>query len=297
MAEPALVSIIMNCFNGEKFLREAIDSIISQTYTNWELIFWDNQSTDYSSSIVKSYNDVRIKYFYASSHTLLYEARNHAFQKTTGALVAFLDVDDIWLPEKLEKQVPLFLDSEVGFSCTNYWIKNQFRGEYRLAFKEVISGHALDQLMRKYTIGLLTLILRKSAFPSIMQPFDSRYHIIGDFDLAMRLSVSWKLASVQEPLATYRIHGSNATTNHRELWVAELEIWHEENSKNSIFGNSTNFHNIKSQINYRHGLNALINGKRLVALDYLFKIRWSWLKLRLLCALFLPLYFIRMLKN
>ena len=60
-----LMSILMNCFNGEKYLREAIDSVTEQTYTNWELIFWDNQSTDNSASIVKSYNDPRIKYYYA----------------------------------------------------------------------------------------------------------------------------------------------------------------------------------------------------------------------------------------
>ena len=61
-----LVSVVMNCYNGEKYLREAIDSVISQTYPNWELIFWDNLSVDGSSGIVKSYSDVRIKYYKAS---------------------------------------------------------------------------------------------------------------------------------------------------------------------------------------------------------------------------------------
>ena len=58
-----LVSVIINCYNGEKYLREAIDSVIAQTYSNWEIIFWDNQSTDSSAEIVKSYNDDRIKYY------------------------------------------------------------------------------------------------------------------------------------------------------------------------------------------------------------------------------------------
>ena len=60
MTEQPLVSVIMNCFNGEKYLREAIDSVLAQTYQNWELIFWDNQSTDSSAEIVKSYDDPRI---------------------------------------------------------------------------------------------------------------------------------------------------------------------------------------------------------------------------------------------
>ena len=65
MPENQLVSIIMNCYNGEKYLQEALDSIIDQTYKNWELIFWDNQSIDNSTNIVLSYNDHRIKYFYS----------------------------------------------------------------------------------------------------------------------------------------------------------------------------------------------------------------------------------------
>ncbi len=65
MKKQPLVSIIMNCLNGEKYLSNAIDSVIKQTYKNWELIFWDNQSTDNSASILKRYKDKRIKYFYS----------------------------------------------------------------------------------------------------------------------------------------------------------------------------------------------------------------------------------------
>src|SRR5829696_2506866 len=106
-----LVSVIMNCFNGEKYLREAIDSVLAQSYTNWEIIFWDNQSTDDSARIVRSYRDPRLKYFYAPTHLPLYGARNHAIDRAAGELIAFLDVDDWWIPSKLEQQVPLFADS------------------------------------------------------------------------------------------------------------------------------------------------------------------------------------------
>jgi len=93
----------MNAFNGEKYLREALDSVLKQSYANWELIFWDNQSTDKSSEIFLSYDDDRLKYFYAPSHTPLYEARNYAVEKSEGEFLAFLDVDDWWLPTKLEQ--------------------------------------------------------------------------------------------------------------------------------------------------------------------------------------------------
>lgn len=75
-----LVSVIMNCYNSETYLKDAI----AQTYENWEIIFWDNQSIDKSPKIVKSYTDKRIKYFYAPEHTLLGEARNKAIEKADG---------------------------------------------------------------------------------------------------------------------------------------------------------------------------------------------------------------------
>ena len=83
-----LVSIIMNCYNGESFLHESIKSVLSQTYENWELIFWDNRSNDKSAEIFKSYNDKRFKYYYTSKHTLLSEARNEAIKRASGEFIA-----------------------------------------------------------------------------------------------------------------------------------------------------------------------------------------------------------------
>ena len=118
-----LVSVIMNCFNGEKYLRDAIDSVISQTYKNWEIIFWDNQSNDKSAKIFKDYKDGRLKYYLAASHIeILYKARNYALKKANGEFIAFLDVDDWWLLEKLEKQISLFDDPEVGLVYGNVWL-------------------------------------------------------------------------------------------------------------------------------------------------------------------------------
>ena len=90
-----LVSIIMNCHNGEKFLEESLKSIFNQTYNNWELIFWDNVSTDKKFMILKKYKDRRIKYFQAKKFEKLYKARNLALKKSLGDYICFLDTDDI----------------------------------------------------------------------------------------------------------------------------------------------------------------------------------------------------------
>ena len=98
-------SIIMNCYNGEKFLRESLNSIINQTYKNWELIFWDNLSNDKSKMILNEFDDNRIKYFSSKNFLSLYEARNQAILKCSGKYIFFLDVDDIWFENKVEEQI------------------------------------------------------------------------------------------------------------------------------------------------------------------------------------------------
>ena len=117
-----LVSVIINCYNGQSFLQECLESVKFQTYKNWEIIFWDNQSNDKSSDIFKNYNDERFKYFYASHHTSLYEARNLAIKKASGELIAFVDTDDLWEKEKLKLQVKLFEDPKIDFVYSNLWI-------------------------------------------------------------------------------------------------------------------------------------------------------------------------------
>ena len=120
MIDQPLVSILMNCFNGEIFLREAIESVLKQSYKNWELIFWDNLSSDNSKKIFDSYNEKRFKYYLSDKHTILYEARNLAIKKAKGEFIAFLDTDDIWSKEKLSSQIKLF-DNE------NHKFNNDFR--------------------------------------------------------------------------------------------------------------------------------------------------------------------------
>ena len=120
----------------EKSISKAIDSVWPKR-KNWELIFWDNQSTDSSAGIVKSFDDPRIYYYYAPKHTILYEARNYAIERSKGEFLVFLDVDDWWAPKKLSLQVPFFEDETVGLVCGNYevfyedskWSRPQWTGQ------------------------------------------------------------------------------------------------------------------------------------------------------------------------
>ena len=279
----------MNCFNGEEYLREAIDSVTEQTYANWELIVWDNQSTDSSASIVKSYSDLRIRYYYSPTHTLLYEARNYAFEKASGELIAFLDVDDSWAPVKLQRQVPVFLDPAVGVSASNYFIDQQVKAKRFLAHKKPMpSGKVLDTLLRYYYVGLVTLIIRRSALPDDHSPFNPLFHIIGDFDLVTRVAAVWDLAYVKNPLATYRIHGGNGSIKRRELLVGELECWVNEQTKNGLIPNVCRHGSLELYLNYSKASQAMLLSSRFEAFSYFRRMPWCYLKVKVLFGVMLP---------
>jgi len=262
-----LVSIIMNCYNGEKFVGDAIESILAQTYENWELVFWDNQSTDASADVVKSYEDERIRYFCSDKHTILYEARGFAYAKTKGALITFLDVDDQWYPEKLEKQVGLFDDDEVGMVYANFHKWDTGNDKKWLAFEDALpEGNALDDLLNKYSVGILTLVLRRKAFESLEVQFDSRFHIIGDFDLVIRMASRWKVRAVQSPLACYRIHQENETGKNLHLTVRETLEWYREYEKDEIIGASKSLRKVKLRITYVKAIALISDNQKISAL-------------------------------
>ena len=209
MPEKQLVSTIMNCYNGEKYLKDALDSVLAQTYENWELIFWDNQSTDNSSNIVISYNDHRIKYFYSKTHTLLYKARNLAIEKSQGGYLAFLDVDDYWDPTKLEKQMLVFeKNSKVAIVYSNYSYKNEIKNTFKkLQNNKLPEGMIIDKLLRNNFMSLLTVLLNRKFINENENIFDERFNCIGDYDMAIRISSKWEVSCVKQSLATYRWHG------------------------------------------------------------------------------------------
>ena len=293
---PPLVSIIINCYNGEKYLENAITSVFEQTYSHWEIIFWDNQSTDNSAVIFKKYRDERLKYYLAPARTRLYEARNYAIEKSSGEYIAFLDVDDWWLPDKLEKQLPIF--SKIGMVCGNHWIVNENKKTKWIRYrKRIPSGNVLDDLLKEYFVGLLTLMIRRDALRSLRIQCNPDYHIIGDFDLVVRLAVGWELGSVQEPVACYRIHDNNESTKSSCEYEQELESWIKEMDKNRDISASKNWPQIKNIYLYIKAMNQIKNGQKNEAFKLYKKLSWNIYKLKLIFGLLAPRSLVLKIKN
>ncbi len=207
------VSVIMNCRNSAEYLKAAIDSVYAQTFRDWEIIFWDNQSTDKSPSIAKSYTDGRLRYFRAEASAPLGEARNLAMREARGRYIAFLDCDDLWEPEKLMDQVALLeTNPNVGLVATD---TAMFAGErvFNRMFKTATPkrGRALPELMRNGWIAMSAAMIRKSALDSLEQWFDPDFNVAEEADLFYRLAWDWELDHVDLPLTRWRVHEHNTT--------------------------------------------------------------------------------------
>ena len=263
-----LVSIIVNCLNGSQFLLSALKSIKNQTYKNFEVIFWDNQSTDNSKKILKSIKDKRFKYFLAEKKTTLYKARNLAISKSKGELISFIDTDDIWDKHKLALQVPLFKDKDVGVVYSKLWILNNKTKKKKLYIKKNLpEGYIFDQLIKNYYVGIITTVIRKKIFLKIKMKFNQNFTHIGDFDLFLKISKISKFKPVQKPLATWRTHDNNLTIIEKNKSIIELEFWLKKN-KNKL--NKTNYLHIKSLIDFRKMIYFRINNKYLKCLKIFF---------------------------
>lgn len=197
----------MNCFNSDTYLKEAINSIYAQTYKNWEIIFWDNQSTDKSAKIAKSYNN-KLKYFLAKKYTGLCEARALAMGKTNGKFIAFLDCDDLWLPTKLEKQVKLFEDKNVGLVYSNT-ITIGLNGIEKKGLNNNYRGYCFKQLLGNYVLQMPSVIIRKRAIQNIN--FDKSLKLCCDFDLFLQIAYDNKIDFVEDFVTKRRIQKNSLT--------------------------------------------------------------------------------------
>ena len=289
--EKPLVSIIMNCFNGELFLRDALKSVLDQTYSKWELIFWDNQSKDKSADILKNFNEDRFKYFYSDHHTSLYKARNLAIEKSKGEFIAFLDVDDLWEKNKLEFQLNLFNDPKVGLVYSNLWILKKNTKIKKLFIKKKLpSGNIYNNLLKNYNIGILTVMIRKKSYIKLNKKFDERFTMIGDFDLFLKFSKDFKFESVQIPLASYRLHGKNLSTLNKEKEINEYKLWLDENKKDL---KNDNIESFQKYVDYKKFVNYKMNKNYLLAIKMLFNSKINPLNVKNIVMLLLPIALIK----
>ncbi len=201
------VSINLCCYNSERYLQETLQSIIAQTYKDWELVIIDDGSTDSTESIIKGYvnRGYPIIHRYQKNHGLGY-SRNEALRHSRGEFVAFIDHDDLWMPDKLQRQVSVFKERpEVDFIYSNYLILKN--GKTRTAFtREQPEGAVFESFLYRYPVALVTSMLRRDTLVKRRIEFDENIRLSEEYDVFMRLLYGSRAAYIREPLAVYRIH-------------------------------------------------------------------------------------------
>lgn len=218
---PPTVSIIMNCLNCAQHLPAALASVRAQTFEDWEIIFWDNGSTDESAAIAKSFGP-KLRYFKSDETTSLGRARNLAIAQAQGAYIAFLDCDDLWKKEKLAKQIALFkANQRLGLACTDTEILSGDKVIGQVFERGAPArGCVFDELVERQWISMSSAMLRKSALDELLggQPanfssqwFDERFSLCEEADVFYRVALNWEIDFAPEPLTIWRTHASNTT--------------------------------------------------------------------------------------
>ena len=287
-----LVSIIVNCFNGEKYLSQTLESILSQNYMNFEVIFVDNCSTDSSAKIFKKIKDKRFKYFKTKKKIKLYASRNFALKKCKGNFIAFLDSDDWWDRNFLNSRSKFFSSSNdyaYSFSNCNHFYEN--KKEYKIFYrKKLPSGLILNNLLKYYFVKLSTIIVKKRIIKDYK--FDPSYNIIGDYDLIVRISHKFKAMAFQDNLATIRVHRENFSHNNRKMFYKEYKRWVENQDYNVSFFKK-NKQNIILQLKYLKIIYMLLEKKKFKLILEIIKYPVFLLKMKLLIIYLLPNFLIR----
>ena len=282
-----LISIIMNCYNGEEFLNQLIQSVIAQTYKNWELNFWDNRSTDNSSKILGKFKDKRIKYFYAKKNTVLYEARNLAIKEAKGEFIAFLDVDDFWTADKLQRQIPKFKDKKVSLVYGNFYKFFNKNKKKEIAFNSYLpEGFILPEIIKDYKVGLSTVLIRKKSVKNQNKIFNDKYDLISDFDFILHFSKKNYFACVNKPLAYYRIHNNQLQKKELINQAKQYCRWYKEKKIEINFKNY-DLETLRKKFNY-YDMVKNLNNNKIYILKKIFKNFELKSTLKIIALLFIP---------
>ena len=221
-----LISIITPSFNSAEFIESTVNSVIAQTYQNWEMIIVDDNSTDNSVEVIKrlSQKDDRIKLIKLDENSGAAVARNTAIENAKGDFLAFLDSDDIWKPFKLDQQLS-FMGSDINFSFTAYELID---GAGKKLNRQVDNNQTgsfdyKDMLKKKATLGCSTVIVRRCAFKDISMPL---LRTGQDYALWLKLLKTGQKAYVfAKVMGQYRILANSISRNKFKKALRQWQIY------------------------------------------------------------------------
>lgn len=205
-----MVSIIVPTYNYEKYICDAVDSILNQTFKDFEIIVVDDGSTDDTYKVLEKYDD-RIVYLYQENSGPA-SARNLGIKKSKGKYICFLDADDMFLPNKLEKQVALMeKERKIGLIYSNYLCIDERNSRILKHYRcKKFSDHrvAFNNLLTYNYINTSTVMIRKACIGKVGL-FNEKYSYLEDYDLWVRIGKDYGIDCIHNPLVKTRSHKNN----------------------------------------------------------------------------------------
>ncbi|MCX8022731.1 MAG: glycosyltransferase [Syntrophorhabdaceae bacterium] len=267
------ISVNIPCYNSSKFIRDTIESVLTQTYGDFEIIIIDDGSTDNTGDIIQGYNDRRIRYYFQENKGLS-KARNRGLSLSGGEFIAFIDHDDLWIGNKLEKQIALFESKkDINFIYTNYYKKIEEKKRMFLGYRyKQPEGNVFGNFLGYYPVVMSTSMVRRSAIDNLNEYFDENLNLTEEYDLFMRLLYTSKAAYIVEPLVIYRVHSQMSSLKFIEKYPIEHEyILHKlkqiEPKLEEKYRKEISF--LKAKINYWYARAYVTKGQMKKAKEYL----------------------------
>lgn len=225
LAPAPVVSVLMVCYNGAPYLRQALDSARAQTFTDWELVFFDNGSTDESAAIANGF-DPRVRVVGTRTRVPLGLARSQAVAGSRGRYVAFLDSDDHWRADKLERQIRTLSAGKAQLAYSDcYVVSGRGRVLGRYSQRAIPArGYVLAPLLDENFIPLVTVMVDRDIITKA-GGFDPHLQIAADYDLWLRIASRGSIDYDPEPLASYRTHSRNLSSDFRTAYRENLRIY------------------------------------------------------------------------
>jgi glycosyltransferase involved in cell wall biosynthesis len=212
----AKVSVVITCYKYAHYLPLAMDSVLRQTHRNVEVIMVNDGSPDNTDEVMQRYlSDPRVVYI-KQANAGQAVAKNNGIARATGDFIAFLDADDIWADDKLEKQLPLFANPEVGVVYCRVSYMDENGQPYALEARELMEpqrGWIVQHLFKDNLIPFCAAVVRRECFDTV-GVMDTSFRMGIDWDLWLRMSVKYQFDYVDEPLLRYRVgHSGQMSKN------------------------------------------------------------------------------------
>jgi glycosyltransferase involved in cell wall biosynthesis len=226
MSSPA-VSVILPTYSRVEFLGRAIESVLAQTFTDFEIVVVDDGPSDAIAAFVSGHPDARVRLVRHERNQGVAAARNTGIAAARGEYIGFIDDDDLWLPAKLERQVPLLRDEGADVVHSLVYIADGDGNVYEAAtnrgfglFRDVAAaGYPYVLLLRRSSFQISTFLVRKECLEAI-GGFDPTLSAVDDLDLVHRLRRRYEFRLVDEPLTKYCFHETNwSHDKDPEIWV------------------------------------------------------------------------------